>query len=112
MTGLAAKNIVLRRGGAVLLADLSLSFGPTGSVAIVGPNGAGKSMLMKVLAGIEAPTAGQVMLGSRPVPELSSAARARTIGYLSSVMLRAIELGNVAARLEALEAALKSRSTN
>jgi iron complex transport system ATP-binding protein len=82
MTGLSAKNIVLQRGGATLLADLSLSFPPAGSVAIVGPNGAGKSMLMKVLAGIEAPTAGQVLLGGRPVPELSVAARARAIGYL------------------------------
>jgi iron complex transport system ATP-binding protein len=82
MTGLSAKNIVLQRGGATLLADLSLSFPPAGSVAIVGPNGAGKSMLMKVLAGIEAPTAGQVLLGGRPVPELSAGARARAIGYL------------------------------
>jgi len=82
MTGLFAKNIILKRGGATLLADISLSFGQAGSVAIVGPNGAGKSMLMKVLAGIEAPTAGQVLFGDRPVPELSGAARVRAIGYL------------------------------
>jgi hypothetical protein len=44
--------------------------------------------------------------------ELGTVERARTIGYLSGVMLRAIELGNLAARLEALEGALKSRSQN
>ena len=43
---------------------------------------------------------------------LGSVERARTIGYLSGVMLRAIELGNLAGRLESLEAALKSRSKN
>ncbi len=44
--------------------------------------------------------------------ELATVERARTIGYLSGVMLRAVELGNLAARLESLEAALKSRSVN
>ena len=44
--------------------------------------------------------------------ELGTAERARTIGYLSGVMLRAIELGNLAGRLESLEAALKTRSAN
>ncbi|MBI2192439.1 MAG: hypothetical protein HYU36_10700 [Planctomycetes bacterium] len=36
--------------------------------------------------------------------------KARCIGYLASVSLKAIECGNLAARLEALEAVLKSRN--
>ncbi len=44
--------------------------------------------------------------------ELGTVERARTIGCLSGVMLRAIELGNLAGRLESLEAALKTRSAN
>jgi ABC-type cobalamin/Fe3+-siderophores transport system ATPase subunit len=82
MTDLAAKNIVLQRGSAALLADVSLSFGATGAVAIIGPNGAGKSMMMKVLAGIETPTAGQVSLDGKDLASLSTAARAQAIGYL------------------------------
>jgi hypothetical protein len=35
--------------------------------------------------------------------------KARTVGFLAGVALRAIEAGNLAARLEALELALKSR---
>jgi hypothetical protein len=35
--------------------------------------------------------------------------KARAIGFLAGVALRAIEAGNLAARLEALELALKSR---
>lgn len=35
--------------------------------------------------------------------------KARTIGYLAGVALRAIEAGNLAARLEALELALRAR---
>ena len=36
--------------------------------------------------------------------------KARTIGFLAGVMLKAIEAGNIAGRVEALEAALKARS--
>jgi len=35
--------------------------------------------------------------------------KARTIGYLAGICLRAIEAGDLAARLEALEAVLKAR---
>jgi hypothetical protein len=36
--------------------------------------------------------------------------KARAIGYLAGIALRAIEAGNLAARLEAMEAILKSRN--
>ncbi len=42
--------------------------------------------------------------------EADTLAKARTIGYLAAVALKAIECGNVAARLEALEAVLKQRN--
>jgi iron complex transport system ATP-binding protein len=82
MTSLVADSLVLRRGGATLLDGLSLSLGATGSVAIIGPNGAGKSTLLKVLAGIDRPLSGKVRVGDRDLASLSSAARARTIGFL------------------------------
>jgi len=36
--------------------------------------------------------------------------RARTIGFLAGIALKAIEAGNMAARLEALESVLKARN--
>lgn len=82
MTTITADGLTVKRGGATLLNGVSLTLGPTGSVAIIGPNGAGKSMLLKTLAGIEAPTSGSVRVGGTDLTELSRAARARTIGYL------------------------------
>jgi hypothetical protein len=40
---------------------------------------------------------------------LATVERARTIGYLASVALKAIEAGDLAARVEAVEAVLKAR---
>ena len=40
---------------------------------------------------------------------LATVERARAIGYLAGVSLKAIEAGDLAARLEAVEATLKSR---
>jgi iron complex transport system ATP-binding protein len=82
MTAFAADGLVVTRGSATLLANLSLAFGKRGSVALIGPNGAGKSTLLKVLAGLEAPRAGSVRFGTREIAALPKSVRARTIGFL------------------------------
>lgn len=40
---------------------------------------------------------------------LSTVERARTVGYLAGISLKAIEAGDLSARLEAVEAVLKGR---
>jgi len=45
----------------------------------------------------------------RAEPLATTLEKARTIGFLAGVALRAIEAGDMAARLEALEAVLKAR---
>jgi iron complex transport system ATP-binding protein len=82
MTLLSARNIGLMRGNATLLTDISVDFGASEAVAVIGPNGSGKSTLLKVLAGIEAPSRGEIRVNDRAPATLSSAARAKLIGYL------------------------------
>jgi hypothetical protein len=45
----------------------------------------------------------------RAESEAGTLEKARVVGYLAGVALKAIEAGNLAARLEALEAILKAR---
>lgn len=47
------------------LADLSFDLAPGGSLALIGPNGAGKSTTLKLVAGVIAPTVGEVEVRGR-----------------------------------------------
>ena len=55
-------------------------------VAITGPSGSGKSTLLGLIAGLDTPTAGTVVVAGRDVTRLGEAALARfrrdTIGYV------------------------------
>lgn len=55
-------------------------------VAIVGASGAGKSTLLHLLGALDRPTAGQVLIGGRPLAGMDddaiSALRNRTIGFV------------------------------
>jgi len=44
-------------------------------LVLVGPSGCGKSTLLRLLAGLEAPTSGEILIGDRPVSRLRPAER-------------------------------------
>ncbi|MFD6416864.1 ABC transporter ATP-binding protein [Streptomyces sp. NPDC060194] len=57
-------------GGPDVLHDVSLTVRPGERLAVVGPSGAGKTTLGRLLAGIDAPSAGSVTVGGVPLAEL------------------------------------------
>ena len=71
------KSYVVGRTSVEILHGVSLEVGYGEMVAVMGASGSGKSTLLYCLAGLEAPTTGEVMLGSRPLGGLSRADLAR-----------------------------------
>lgn len=60
-----------------LIRDVSLVIEDKKFVVITGPNGGGKSTLAKLIAGIEKPTSGQILLDGEDITELSVTERAK-----------------------------------
>lgn len=66
--------------GVQALKDVSLTI-PPGMYGLLGPNGAGKSTLMRILATLQEPDSGSVMLGEIDVVRQKDEVR-KTLGYL------------------------------
>jgi putative ABC transport system ATP-binding protein len=78
---LKAENLTKRvsspEGSLTIVHDVSFDIAPGESVAIVGASGAGKSTLLALLAGLDLPSNGRVLLEGRDLAELDEDGRAR-----------------------------------
>ena len=62
-----ARDIRRVANGRTLLEGISLDVSPARFVGVIGPSGAGKSSLLSILAGLGAPTSGEVIVDGVPV---------------------------------------------
>src|SRR5690606_73505 len=57
------KNVSKAFGDRLLMDNVSFTIPPGAIVGIIGPNGAGKSTLFKMIAGLDKPDSGEVVIG-------------------------------------------------
>lgn len=72
-----SKEVSSPEGSLTILSDVSFSIAAGETVAIVGPSGAGKSTLLALLAGLDLPTKGYVVLDGANLSDLDEDGRAR-----------------------------------
>jgi putative ABC transport system ATP-binding protein len=70
----------------VVLNGISLEIGEGDFVALMGPSGSGKTTLLNLIAGIDRPTSGEVIVASTDVGSLDESAlaefRSRNVGFI------------------------------
>lgn len=81
---LVAQQITQRvrgpEGDLTLLNDITLEVDHGDSLAIIGPSGSGKSTLLSLLAGLDTPSEGEILLRGSPFSALDEDARAQRRG--------------------------------
>jgi iron complex transport system ATP-binding protein len=82
MTVLSCTGLGFKVREAELLRDIHLEVRAGETLGIVGPNGSGKSTLLKLLAGLRAPTSGEVRLGGERLGDLSRRAIAQQLAVV------------------------------
>lgn len=82
MITLTAQSLRAGYGPHTILTDLDLTVPPGAITAIVGANACGKSTLLRCLARLLRPSAGQVILDGRSVRQIPTRELARSLGLL------------------------------
>ena len=67
MASISLRNLTKRWGDFVAVDDQSLEVGDKEFLVLLGPSGCGKTTTMRMIAGLEEPTAGEVWIGERLV---------------------------------------------
>jgi iron(III) transport system ATP-binding protein len=96
------ENVRKAFGDLTVIPDLSLTIEPGSLVTLLGPSGCGKTTTLRMLAGLEHPTSGRIMIGGKDVTMLPANERDVSMVFQSYALfphMRVVE--NVAYGLEA-----------
>src|SRR3569833_2282103 len=91
---LAGVNLSLGQGAARvhILKDVGLHIGTGEAVGLVGPSGSGKSTLLMVMAGLERPDSGAVLVAGEMLTKLDEDALARFRGRNVGIVFQSFHL--------------------
>src|SRR3989440_2095524 len=87
-------NLSLGAGAARvhILKDISLRVAPGEAIGLIGPSGSGKSTLLMVMAGLERPDSGEVVVNGTPFNALDEDALARFRGRQVGIVFQSFHL--------------------
>lgn len=110
---LAVRNLTkeYRSGGNALavLRNVSFDIAAGETVAIVGPSGSGKTTLLGLLAGLDTPSTGAVLLAGTDLAQLDEDARARLRGDRVGFVFQSFQLVPTLTALENVQVPLELR---
>ncbi len=110
---LAVRNLTkeYRSGGGALavLRNVTFDIAAGETVAIVGPSGSGKTTLLGLLAGLDTPTTGAVLLDGNDLAGLDEDARARLRGDKVGFVFQSFQLVPTLTALENVQVPLELR---
>ncbi|MCE0492730.1 ABC transporter ATP-binding protein [Vibrio salinus] len=70
MAGIVLKNITKNYGKTKVVKSIDLDINDGEFVVLVGPSGCGKSTTLRMIAGLESPTSGEITIGNRIVNDI------------------------------------------
>ena len=80
---LSVKNITAGYEDTIVLHEVTFKADPGQFIGLIGPNGSGKTTLLRVISGVLAPKAGDVLLKGIELAKISRPKLAKTMAYLS-----------------------------
>ena len=83
MSAIRLENVSRHWGESRALDGISFDADPGSFVALLGPSGCGKSTTLRLIAGLDTPTAGTIRIGERDVTHLPPAARGISMVFQS-----------------------------
>lgn len=92
MTRIELHDLAVGYGCRVLLEGVSAALGGGRLVALLGRNGTGKSTLLRAVAGLEAPLAGEIRLCGRSVRTMPARELARRVSFVTTEKIRIADL--------------------
>src|SRR3954463_3609121 len=91
------KGVTKRFGPATAVADLNLAIVPGEFFSLLGPSGCGKTTTLRMVAGFEQPTEGEVFLEGKPVAKVPPFKRHVNTVFQSYALFEHLDIvGNVA----------------
>ncbi len=86
------KRVSLPAGELTILEDISFDIARGDTIAVVGASGSGKSTLLALMAGLDMPSSGSVMLDGAPMSTLDEDGRARVRGEKVGFVFQSFQL--------------------